>query len=153
MGCCHGGWGSIKKDSPAAGCNCAFEDRLSQGAAQSKTARCGSNPEAFEFPGVRSDGIGSCSEGELAPCDEAGGLAVCTSHDAAASLFEIREWNPCGFFLKSSKTEAGCARLGNDRAAVLEQQFLCLLDGAFRGRCSNLFNEKWPRIGLVCGHA
>lgn len=62
-------------------------------------------------------------------------------------------WQPCGFILKSAKTEARSAGLGDNKASVFEQQFLRLNPCAFRDSCCDFFEIKWPGIGLACSHA
>lgn len=53
-------------------------------------------------------------------------------NDTVASMFEIGMWQPCGFILKGAKTEARSAGLGDNKASVFEQQFLRLIECAFR---------------------
>src|SRR5271157_325325 len=126
----HGGGGCVEKDSLAAGGDSAVENGLRQGSTDCEAARDGAHPKALELPGIRSD----CCR-ERTPGDESGGLLPHMGDEATAALLVVGERKPGGFFLKRSETEAGRARLGDDKAAVFEKQAASLSECAVRGRC------------------
>lgn len=69
--------------------------------------------------------------------------------EAAAALFKVREWQAVGFFFKGTEAEAGSAGLGDDEAAVFDQEFASLGACAVWSRRGEFFQMKW----LVCGLA
>ena len=72
--------------------------------------------------------------------------------EAAAVLFDVTERQACGFVLESAEAEAGCARLGDDEAAVLEKQLACLGKSVCRGVRVDLPEGNGARSGFLLGH-
>ena len=118
----HGGGRGIEVDVGLPGGDGAINDGIGECSAEREAAGDGADPEALEFPGVGGDG-----DGQGAPGNEAGGLGLIDFEDmgdeTAAGLFEVAVGKARGFLLKRAESEAGCAGLCDDKAAVFEQEF------------------------------
>jgi hypothetical protein len=87
-----------------------------------------------------------------APRYESGGFVVDAGDETAAALFLETKRNASSFFLKGTEAEASGAGLRDYETAVLKQQLSRLSEGALQGRVGDLFDMKWPNIGLATGH-
>lgn len=114
----HGGGSGVEVDGGAGGGNGALEDGLGEGAAESESTGSGTNPEALELPGMGVDG-----RWERAPGDKAGGFRPDVGDEAAATLLDEAKRQAGGFLFERPEAEAGGAGLGDDEAAVFQQEF------------------------------
>ena len=110
---------------------------MTAGAAEGEPARGGADPEALEFP---RSGLNSWRK--RAPGDEAGGLTLCMGDETAARLFEVALRQAGSFLLEGAEAEAGRSRLGDDEAAVFDQEFACLGENLRRSRCRELLESE-----------
>lgn len=123
----HGGWGGVEIDGLAPGGERTVEDGLGEGAAEREPAGGGTNPEPLQLPAISFDG-----RGDSAPGDESCWLAVGVGDETAATLFNERKRQAGSFFFKRAEAEAGRAGLGDDEAAVFEQEIAGLGKRLFR---------------------
>jgi hypothetical protein len=147
MGGGHGGGGGVEIDGVTAGGDGAIEDRLSERATEVESARDGTHPEALQFPS-----IGFNRRRDDAPGNESGGLVVGVRDEAATALLVKTSGQAGCLLFKRAETEAGSAGLGDDEAAVFEQEFACLSERVVWSRCRDFLYRKWPGCGLVRVH-
>src|SRR5208282_4908050 len=146
----HGCGSSIEIDGCAFRCHGTIEDGLGKRFSKAEAASKGAHPQAFHLPCIGNNLQGGRKG---APGDKARWDVIDKCHHAATTLLAITERQAGRFFLQRTEAEPSGARLSDDEASILKQQFPRSEESLVRRVIGKLLQPNCPGLCLLRSHA